>query len=208
VSTMSMGVQRATLEKNDPSIRQSDKGFADMEVARVLNHRLSQVVALRRIKDGTYGTCSNCGGPIEMERFEAVPSTSSCRDCSSLGDVRMRPQALSVDRLVKENFETLDADDLLSSGLGGLATELVRRHLALTQGLFALPKCDSDALAAAAVSEDEDSLIPSQPASGWDDALLGLFHHEVDPIRWSPERAHPCEQRDHLPEPCLIHAAA
>jgi RNA polymerase-binding transcription factor DksA len=90
VSTMSMGVQRATLEKNDPSIRQSDKGFADMEVARVLNHRLSQVVAaLRRIKDATYGTCSNCGGPIKMERLEAVPSTSSCRDCSSLGDVKI-----------------------------------------------------------------------------------------------------------------------
>jgi RNA polymerase-binding protein DksA len=34
--------------------------------------------ALGRIADGTYGTCSACGRPIEPERLEAVPYASLC----------------------------------------------------------------------------------------------------------------------------------
>jgi DnaK suppressor protein len=34
--------------------------------------------ALRRIDDGTYGTCSSCGKPIPVERLEAVPWTTLC----------------------------------------------------------------------------------------------------------------------------------
>jgi DnaK suppressor protein len=36
--------------------------------------------ALDRIKDGTYGTCIDCGRPIEPARLEAVPWTPYCRD--------------------------------------------------------------------------------------------------------------------------------
>ena len=34
--------------------------------------------ALRRIDDGTYGTCEACGRPIEEERLEAVPAARLC----------------------------------------------------------------------------------------------------------------------------------
>ena len=37
--------------------------------------------ALKRIEDGTYGSCSNCGEPIGAERLEAVPWTTQCIDC-------------------------------------------------------------------------------------------------------------------------------
>jgi RNA polymerase-binding protein DksA len=37
--------------------------------------------ALKRIEDGTYGTCANCGEPIGTERLEAVPWTTQCIDC-------------------------------------------------------------------------------------------------------------------------------
>lgn len=37
--------------------------------------------ALERINDGTYGACEVCGRDIPLERLEAVPSTSKCRDC-------------------------------------------------------------------------------------------------------------------------------
>jgi DnaK suppressor protein len=41
---------------------------------------LEQVrAALRRIDDGTYGKCIDCGRPIEPARLEAVPWTPYCR---------------------------------------------------------------------------------------------------------------------------------
>jgi DnaK suppressor protein len=38
--------------------------------------------ALRRIDDGTYGTCTNCGKPIGEERLEARPWASLDIDCA------------------------------------------------------------------------------------------------------------------------------
>jgi RNA polymerase-binding protein DksA len=37
--------------------------------------------ALRRIEDGTYGTCASCARPIGEERLEALPWTTRCIDC-------------------------------------------------------------------------------------------------------------------------------
>ena len=37
--------------------------------------------ALRRIDDGTYGVCTNCGKQIPEERLEARPWATLCIDC-------------------------------------------------------------------------------------------------------------------------------
>lgn len=37
--------------------------------------------ALEKINDGTYGACEVCGRDIDLERLEAVPSTTKCRGC-------------------------------------------------------------------------------------------------------------------------------
>lgn len=37
--------------------------------------------ALKRMDDGTYGTCTNCGREIPAERLEAYPWASLCIDC-------------------------------------------------------------------------------------------------------------------------------
>ena len=43
---------------------------------------LSEIdAALKRIEEGTYGTCVNCGGEIPRERLEANPWASLCIDC-------------------------------------------------------------------------------------------------------------------------------
>jgi DnaK suppressor protein len=43
---------------------------------------LSQIdAALRRVEDGTYGTCVNCGREIAPERLEATPWAALCIDC-------------------------------------------------------------------------------------------------------------------------------
>jgi DnaK suppressor protein len=47
--------------------------------------RLLQVEdALRRIDEGAYGRCSNCGGTINPLRLDAVPWTRFCIDCQEL----------------------------------------------------------------------------------------------------------------------------
>ena len=37
--------------------------------------------ALRRIDEGTYGTCASCARPIGEERLEALPWTTRCIEC-------------------------------------------------------------------------------------------------------------------------------
>ncbi|MGQ0611163.1 MAG: TraR/DksA family transcriptional regulator [Paracoccaceae bacterium] len=38
--------------------------------------------ALARIADGSYGTCTRCGGAVEPERLAAVPETPFCQSCA------------------------------------------------------------------------------------------------------------------------------
>ena len=37
--------------------------------------------ALKRIDEGTYGICTNCGRQIAEERLEALPWATLCIDC-------------------------------------------------------------------------------------------------------------------------------
>jgi len=40
--------------------------------------------AFNRMRDGAYGTCTNCGNVIGEKRLTAVPWTSFCIDCQEL----------------------------------------------------------------------------------------------------------------------------
>lgn len=45
--------------------------------------RLAEVEeALERLKDGRYGRCVDCGGPIELERLQVLPWTPFCVHCA------------------------------------------------------------------------------------------------------------------------------
>ena len=45
-------------------------------------HVLGEIeAALKRIEEGTYGTCTNCDRPIAVERLEALPWATLCIDC-------------------------------------------------------------------------------------------------------------------------------
>ena len=39
--------------------------------------------ALKRVEDGTYGNCIQCGKPIPKKRLEALPHTELCIACQS-----------------------------------------------------------------------------------------------------------------------------
>ncbi|HZN47988.1 MAG TPA: TraR/DksA family transcriptional regulator [Ramlibacter sp.] len=46
---------------------------------------LSQVVAaLRRVEDGTYGSCEDCGEAIDERRLRALPATPFCTACQTI----------------------------------------------------------------------------------------------------------------------------
>lgn len=53
--------------------------------------------AIRRIDDGTYGTCSACGEGISPARLEALPHAIKCKSCSESVVVPMR-RSLTVPR--------------------------------------------------------------------------------------------------------------
>ena len=45
--------------------------------------------AFNRMKDGNYGTCTNCGAEIGEKRLHAVPWTPFCIDCQELQEKGM-----------------------------------------------------------------------------------------------------------------------
>lgn len=52
-----------------------------------LSHSYSDLVridfALKRIADGQYGLCCNCGGPIGDGRLASIPEAPFCLDCTT-----------------------------------------------------------------------------------------------------------------------------
>ena len=48
-------------------------------------HLLAEIdAALKRIEDGAYGICVNCGQEIAEERLAAIPWATHCIDCKRL----------------------------------------------------------------------------------------------------------------------------
>lgn len=41
------------------------------------------LAALRRMDEGSYGTCAQCGGSIELERLEVLPQAARCLPCQT-----------------------------------------------------------------------------------------------------------------------------
>ena len=84
--------QQEALEMNaDDGVKDSvDMSLQDVnqEIALRLGERESQTVAeideaLRRINEGTYGTCERCGKPIPEARLEALPAARFDAACQS-----------------------------------------------------------------------------------------------------------------------------
>ena len=51
---------------------------------------LAQVVAaLRRVDDGSYGECQDCGEAIDERRLRALPATPFCTACQALQERRI-----------------------------------------------------------------------------------------------------------------------
>ena len=67
----------AAVEESIASIDNAQAAHAAVELAQVQD-------ALRRIADGTYGECIDCGDPIDLRRLVALPATPYCAPCQSV----------------------------------------------------------------------------------------------------------------------------
>lgn len=66
--------ERASEIENDEVL----EGLDEMTRHEVLSIR----AALRRMDDGKYGFCADCGAPIGEERLAAMPAASHCIGCA------------------------------------------------------------------------------------------------------------------------------
>ncbi len=54
----------------------------DLSIRNNIRDLIEQIDrAVRRIDEGTYGTCERCGQPIDAARVKALPHASLCLDC-------------------------------------------------------------------------------------------------------------------------------
>ena len=70
---------------SDNHLAETATATLDREIDYTLGENAEQVLgeidaALKRIDDGTYGTCARCGQQIAPERLEAYPWASLCID--------------------------------------------------------------------------------------------------------------------------------
>jgi len=73
----------------------SDEGKSESLEESTIDYAILRQVedALKRIDDGTFGKCIDCGRPISESRLEAVPWTPWCRDDQEKHDREVcRPQ--------------------------------------------------------------------------------------------------------------------
>lgn len=96
-------VRQQLQRSDDPSLvslarRLDDTGqrnvagmLGDIDVA-ILGHMYPELrdveQALKRIAEGTYGTCIDCGQAIDPQRLEVQPSASSCVSCKTAFEKR------------------------------------------------------------------------------------------------------------------------
>ena len=69
--------EQATQRENDQVLEGLDAA-SRVEAAEIL-------AALRRIREGQYGTCVRCGGAITANRLNAMPTAATCVGCADQG---------------------------------------------------------------------------------------------------------------------------
>jgi DnaK suppressor protein len=54
----------------------------DFSIRNNIRDLIDQITrALRRVEDGSYGSCERCGKPIDAARLKALPHALLCMDC-------------------------------------------------------------------------------------------------------------------------------
>jgi DnaK suppressor protein len=54
--------------------------------------------ALRRLEEGTFGYCFECGEEINEKRLRALPFAVRCKDCEAAREVKQQRERLMAQR--------------------------------------------------------------------------------------------------------------
>ena len=77
-----------TADEGEPETITTDRE-RDLSLLENAKDLLDQVDrALKKIVDGTYGVCANCGKRVEAARLKALPHASLCISCKRLEERR------------------------------------------------------------------------------------------------------------------------
>lgn len=71
-------------DPGDSSFANLTVDLSNAEAVRDLTELRAVVAALRRIEDGTYGTCTDCGMDIPLERLRVQAMAQRCAHCQEL----------------------------------------------------------------------------------------------------------------------------
>ncbi len=71
--------------------RERAQQYEDREVVDALGNEAREELAkissaLQRMDTGEYGSCSECGSPIDEKRLDAYPYALECIDCAKSGE--------------------------------------------------------------------------------------------------------------------------
>jgi RNA polymerase-binding protein DksA len=82
-------IEDETEDQTQDNLADTATATLDREIDYTLEENSEHVLeaieaALKRIDDGTYGTCVICGKPIAEERLAAIPWATHCIDCKRL----------------------------------------------------------------------------------------------------------------------------
>jgi DnaK suppressor protein len=79
--------EQSVADTGDRSLQDST-GEQQISILEVRNRMRNQIdEALRRLEDGTYGTCEDCSREINPERLKAMPFARRCLECQRKAEV-------------------------------------------------------------------------------------------------------------------------
>jgi RNA polymerase-binding transcription factor DksA len=76
-------VAGATHDAGDESLAHLVADLDQAEISRDLGELRGLEAARRRIAEGAYGSCVDCGGDIALERLRAEPGAARCLACQA-----------------------------------------------------------------------------------------------------------------------------
>ena len=75
---------------------QDEIEFALIQMKAETLHKIDE--ALRRLEEGTYGYCFECGEEISEKRLRALPFAVRCKDCEEAREVKLQRDRLMAQR--------------------------------------------------------------------------------------------------------------
>lgn len=76
--------EHEVLDFKDVAAEESRAAVDDIATSHATQELAQIAEALRRIDDGSYGLCEDCGDAIDERRLAALPATAFCTSCQTI----------------------------------------------------------------------------------------------------------------------------